>query len=224
MASQKSRPPAAVHGRRELKKSLTRRELLAAGRTLFAEKGLYESRIEDLSRGAGIAKGTLYGYFASKEALIEAVVTEGFDALFARVEAAAAGARSREAGVDAVTAAHLEFFRESPDLMRVFHQVRGLLKFRGDQLPRLRRVLADHVVRLAGVLARASGRGARTEADRELAATIFGAVSGMVSVRASLGRRTIAAPKPDATRRAIVGLAREFESPARAPRRRARRA
>ncbi|HUK63923.1 MAG TPA: helix-turn-helix domain-containing protein, partial [Dongiaceae bacterium] len=52
--------PGPPSGRREHRKHATRRELLIAGRRLFAERGLYDSRIEDLSRQAGIAKGTLY--------------------------------------------------------------------------------------------------------------------------------------------------------------------
>ena len=54
-----SRPAGSTRprGRREHRKRVTRRELLVAGRKLFGDEGLYESRIEDLTRHAGIAKG-----------------------------------------------------------------------------------------------------------------------------------------------------------------------
>lgn len=47
-------------GRRERRKSITRADLLKAGRRLFSQKGLYESHVEDLTEIAGIAKGTFY--------------------------------------------------------------------------------------------------------------------------------------------------------------------
>ena len=49
-------------------------ELLDAALTVFAEKGFAAARMEDIAARAGAAKGTLYLYFASKEAVFEALV------------------------------------------------------------------------------------------------------------------------------------------------------
>lgn len=49
-------------------------ELLAAALDVFAEKGFAAARMEDIAARAGAAKGTLYLYFASKEAVFEALV------------------------------------------------------------------------------------------------------------------------------------------------------
>ncbi len=179
---------AAPPGRREQRKHVTRRELIAAGRRLFGEQGLYESRIEDLARRAGIAKGTLYGYFESKEALVLAVVTEGFAELLGRVRTSVAGARTARERVRAVAAAHLEFFAAQPDLMRILHQVRGLLKFERPEWGPLRDALGHHVAATALLLAGSlDGRRRPTRAELERAELLFGAVSGVTSVRAALG-------------------------------------
>ena len=50
------------------------RLLLAAGQ-VFEEKGL-EASVADVARAAGVGMGTFYRRFASKEALIEALVSE----------------------------------------------------------------------------------------------------------------------------------------------------
>ena len=50
------------------------RLLVAAGR-VFEEKGL-EASVADVARAAGVGMGTLYRRFASKEALIEALVSQ----------------------------------------------------------------------------------------------------------------------------------------------------
>ena len=49
-------------------------ELLDAALDVFAEKGFAAARMEDIAARAGAAKGTLYLYFPSKEAVFEALV------------------------------------------------------------------------------------------------------------------------------------------------------
>lgn len=51
-------------------------ELLAAALDCFVEKGFAGTRMEDIARRAGVAKGTFYLYFPSKEAVFEALVRE----------------------------------------------------------------------------------------------------------------------------------------------------
>lgn len=49
-------------------------EIIAAGFEEFSEKGFDAARLEDVATRAGVAKGTIYIYFDSKEALFEAAV------------------------------------------------------------------------------------------------------------------------------------------------------
>lgn len=42
----------------------------------FAEKGLHGASVADIAREAGLSVGQLYRIFASKEAIIEAIVSE----------------------------------------------------------------------------------------------------------------------------------------------------
>ena len=64
-------------------------EIIAAALTVFAEKGFAAARTEELAKRAGISKGALYLYFATKEDLFRAVVREAvvpdIDALQARI-------------------------------------------------------------------------------------------------------------------------------------------
>ncbi len=54
---------------------LRRSEILAAALKIFAKKGFHNTRSEDVAAQARIAKGTLYLYFDSKEAMYEAALT-----------------------------------------------------------------------------------------------------------------------------------------------------
>lgn len=57
----------------------TREKILLAARTVFGQKGFYETKMDDIAREAGIAKGTLYLYFKSKEELYECLIKMGLN-------------------------------------------------------------------------------------------------------------------------------------------------
>jgi AcrR family transcriptional regulator len=67
----RSRSEAGAHpeGRRETKKEQTKERILRAALELFREKGLERSTTKEISRKAGIAEGTLFNYFETKEDL-----------------------------------------------------------------------------------------------------------------------------------------------------------
>lgn len=65
-------------------------ELLAAALALFVERGYAATRLDDVAARAGVSKGTLYLYYASKEALFKAVIQEGIVPVLAENEAIAA--------------------------------------------------------------------------------------------------------------------------------------
>ncbi len=185
-ASVRVSPSGAAPGRQELRRNATRRELIAAGRRLFGSEGIFESRIEDITEHAGIAKGTLYLHFESKEDLLQAVLREGLVELQAHVRARVEPETRPAGALTATFAAHLEFFERQPDLMRILHQVRGALKFGRAPWRPLRTLLRLHVEFLAGLLARGEARAWTPERRRALAALVFGLASGSSSVQASL--------------------------------------
>jgi len=65
-----------VHAKRARRKEARPGELLAAALELFVEKGYAATRAEEVAHRAGVSKGTLFLYFASKEELFKAVVRE----------------------------------------------------------------------------------------------------------------------------------------------------
>lgn len=198
-----SPPPS----RRAQRKETTRRELISAGRRLFGDRGLYDARIEDLTTLAGIAKGTIYGYFASKEELILAVEVAGLAELLRFVGERVAGARSRRERVRRMAAAHFEFFDENLDLVKLFHQVRGMLKFERKEWQPLRRGLEQYVADLARLLEGEDG-GQREPGTRDIeaAALLFGAVSGITSLGIALGGRGSRRPRSARAVQAVTAL------------------
>lgn len=77
--------PTRHHERR---KAARPAELLDAALDVFAERGFAGARLEDIALRAGVTKGTVYLYFASKQALFEAVVRQTLVSSIARGQAA----------------------------------------------------------------------------------------------------------------------------------------
>jgi AcrR family transcriptional regulator len=63
-----------------------RREIVSASRDLFLRKGYENTTMQDVMATLLIAKGTVYHYFKSKEALLEAVVDDMVSEYLAVVE------------------------------------------------------------------------------------------------------------------------------------------
>jgi AcrR family transcriptional regulator len=183
-------------GRRERRKRVTRNELLVAGRKLFGTRGLYESRIEDLSSHAGIAKGTLYGYFESKEELIQAVVAAGLDELLHAARGAHGIEHDHAARLRGIIRRQIAFLEKNPDLLRIFHQARGLLMFdRGTWRP-LREIFLAYFNDLGHLLeggALGADRGAPPRVEE--ACGLFAVLSGTVSAREAFLRGKSASPE-----------------------------
>ena len=63
----------------------TRRdELLELAATMFAERGLRATTVRDIADSAGILSGSLYHHFSSKEEMVDEVLRDFLDWLFAR--------------------------------------------------------------------------------------------------------------------------------------------
>jgi AcrR family transcriptional regulator len=100
----------------------TRRRLLDAAELVFAELGFYDASIVKITEAAGVAQGTFYQYFSSKQEIFEELVRD----LNARVRHAMQESASQ--GRDRVEQERLGFrgyFRftsEHPALYRIIRQ------------------------------------------------------------------------------------------------------
>ncbi len=79
-------PRAAVDGKQKVVAEFRRSEILAAATRVFAIKGYEATRMEEIAKAARLAKGTLYLYFQSKDAIYEATVQQAVSKLAALTE------------------------------------------------------------------------------------------------------------------------------------------
>ena len=103
-----------------------RERLLVAAGQVFEEKGL-EASVADVARAAGVGMGTLYRRFPSKDALIEALVSDVLEATIAMAEEAAScpDGTGLEHFLRAVSGYHAEHLGCLPKLWNSHHVVRA---------------------------------------------------------------------------------------------------
>lgn len=89
----------------------TRERILAAARRLFREQGFEAATTRDLARAAGIAAGTLFNYFPSKEAVVLELVLDLLERAAAAHEKHAQGCESLEEDLFALVAGALRELR-----------------------------------------------------------------------------------------------------------------
>jgi AcrR family transcriptional regulator len=66
--------PGACGGKRDINRRKRVQDLIAAGLSLFLERGIEAVTIDEVAREAGMAKGNFYRYFRDKADLVEAVI------------------------------------------------------------------------------------------------------------------------------------------------------
>ena len=66
-------------GKRQESAENTRRALIASAKKLISERGLDGICVEDITRDAGVSKGSFYTYFDSKEDIVASVSYDDFD-------------------------------------------------------------------------------------------------------------------------------------------------
>ena len=92
MVTQKQSRPVAS-GLRESKRLRTEEKIFLAAMQLFRSKGLAQTTVEEITRAAGVAKGTFFNYFPSKEHVLGYLIERQQGAVHAHLEMARAGQR-----------------------------------------------------------------------------------------------------------------------------------
>ena len=125
---------------RQRKAERTRDELLRAGRLVFGACGYPAASVAEICRRAGVANGTFYRYFDSKEGLLAALVGAFQEALVEGIQRAAEQAGSGKEAVLLAYRSVLTSISQQPSVIRV---VRGAESMTIDLHERFRASLAD---------------------------------------------------------------------------------
>lgn len=142
----------------------TRARIVDAARRVFERDGYLEARVADIAAAAGVAHGSFYTYFDSKEDVFREMVAGVMDDFHAALEQ-----RDEGTAADRIRAAnrrYLELYKRRAPILGVIEQVGALAAFhelrrelRGRSVERVERVIrtlaADGEARLEGIDAHA---------------------------------------------------------------------
>jgi len=108
-----------------------REEILAAATSVFAERGLRGTEVQEIADRLGIGKGTVYRYFATKDELFLATVTRVMERLDERIVALLDAELEVVERVRCMIDAFLVFFEEEPGFVGVLFLERAEYRDRG---------------------------------------------------------------------------------------------
>jgi TetR/AcrR family fatty acid metabolism transcriptional regulator len=94
-------------------------QIIDAAIRVFARTGYYNSRVSDIAREAGIASGTIYLYFKTKDEILVTLFREKMAEWVASVRREIAAERDPLAKIRKIVALHFKVLEENPELAEV---------------------------------------------------------------------------------------------------------
>jgi TetR/AcrR family fatty acid metabolism transcriptional regulator len=188
--------------------------ILRGARRAFARHGFHGTRVSDVAREAGVADGTIYLYFESKDDLL----AEVFATAMARFTQVAQGRLWQDASpvhqLERLIELHLELLGEDRDLAVVFqvglrHSVQFLTQLS-------RGTLRAYLETIAGIVERGQAEGCfvRDIAPREAAKMVFGVLDELATNWVLSDRNYRLASKAPQTRAFVLRALGAAPSPA----------
>lgn len=107
-----------------------RDELLKVSAALIAKKGFASTTVRDIGEASGLLSGSLYYYFSSKEAIVEALMNRLLDFLWERYDAVKASDASPREKLEGVVRNSLAAIDGYNDEVRIFQNEGALLEAR----------------------------------------------------------------------------------------------
>jgi TetR/AcrR family fatty acid metabolism transcriptional regulator len=94
-------------------------QIIDAAIRVFARHGYYNSRVSDIAKEAGMASGTIYLYFKTKDDILVTLFREKMAQWAAFVRAEIADAPDAPAKIRRLVALHFKMLEDNPDLAEV---------------------------------------------------------------------------------------------------------
>ena len=110
-----------------------REAILRAAIAVFAHNGYFNSKVADIASEAGVADGTVYLYFKSKEEILHSIFDRSVEAALAEAKQKIESISDPREKLRQIALLHLERLGADRDLAVVFQvELRGSTKFMGE--------------------------------------------------------------------------------------------
>ncbi len=114
-----TRTHETVSTSRRLSREDKRKRIVNASVEVFAEKGFFGARVSEIAEAAGVADGTIYLYFKSKDEILISLFEEKMGEIIKRLQGMLADLEDPEVKMRRYIVEHLKMVAEQPSLMQV---------------------------------------------------------------------------------------------------------
>src|SRR5580700_852174 len=132
--------------------------ILDAARTVFSREGYADTSVDDIASEAGIAKGTVYLYFKSKEELYLAALARDIRVFAEKAREEMESAPTFREKIEAFLRVRLEYCRAHEDFLRIYLSESGSMCVNTSMSKELRRLKRKNMRYVASVVQKAIDR------------------------------------------------------------------
>jgi len=207
---------------REEKKAQSRRRILESAREVFFREGFMQANLDEVAEKAGVAKGTLYRYFASKAELYVAVLAHNGAIFEEKMRESVDLTRPASEQIHRTARFYFDHYVGNRDYFQIFWAIENQ-----SVIGELPQGVVDEVARLwercleilAEIIDRGVADGSFSECDSwEMANLLWTTANGLIqtetsSTRRKLRRAPLEQTFEDAIRVFLRGLASGKRSP-----------
>ena len=159
--------------------ALKREEILEEATRLFAAEGYARAKVDDVAAGLGIAKGTVYRYFSTKEQLFLAAADKAMEGLQSAILSVTDPIDDPFEKIKAAVKAYLSFFDANLHLIEIFVHERA--EFRDRKKPTFLTYRDKNISKFETLLAEMKQAGLVRDIDeKSTAATVANMLYGTV--------------------------------------------
>lgn len=153
----------------------TKRKIFEESLKLFAEKGYDNTSIEDITENVGVAKGTLYYHFSSKEEIFLFLVQEGIKLLQNSVDIKMSKYNCYIDKIKAIVLIQVKIVNKYEDIITIL-----LSQFYGveDRNQKCKKYIYDYINQIEEIIKKAMEKGEIKQGDSKIfAAEIYGLIA-----------------------------------------------
>jgi AcrR family transcriptional regulator len=169
---------------RKKRRSLrNRKKIKESGLDVFAEKGVCDARIEDITETADLGKGTFYSHFESKDVLFAELLEDSVQKLIGLIETGCGknDAKDIRSTLEGLLDAHLKLFKDYYENFILIFQGQGMLNLQKEDDHDVLEPILRYIKTIENCLHPHLKASMPSKKLRKLASAVAGFVSGYFS-------------------------------------------
>ncbi len=153
----------------------TKRKIFEISMKLFAEKGYENTSIEEITATVGVAKGTLYYHFSSKEEIFDFLVSEGIKLLQNSVDIKTSKYENYIDKIKAIILIQIKIVKKYEDIITIL-----LSQFYGSEKrnQKCKEYIYEYINKIEGIVTQGMEKGQIKQGNAKLyASEIYGLIA-----------------------------------------------